>query len=247
MAALELLVRNVIPVNSFVKADTAKDVVTPPPDEVGVCFGKQSTFSHSAQHPTSEQENGIRVNQIGSYGDEEVNYKGDEVHREWERVEFPHPDQGAAAAPVESEMTEGGLGRGEGSAGAKDHFKTEAIKSVTFFLGEREVATETRERQGNLTVIQPKIEHIKEYFVFNFPIASEVETRGEAAPESTPPHPSSETEMDSSNDQDEKPRIENKPSSQSDEWVQFWNQPGLVGTGTGIYYASGDGVRVANY
>lgn len=46
---------------------------------------------------------------------------------------------------------------------------TEAIRSVTFYLGEREVRHERRATAGGITGVTPVIETIREYLRFDFP------------------------------------------------------------------------------
>ena len=62
----------------------------------------------------------------------------------------------------------------------------EAIRSITFYLGEREVRRERRRIEGRVTTVEPVIETIREYVRLDFPVGLEGQ-RGEPAPPETPP------------------------------------------------------------
>lgn len=62
----------------------------------------------------------------------------------------------------------------------------EAIRSVTFSLGEREVRQERRTIEGRVTTVEPVIETIRDYVRLDFPFALEGQ-RGEPHPPETPP------------------------------------------------------------
>ena len=64
----------------------------------------------------------------------------------------------------------------------------EGIRSVTFFLGVREVVHEERSVRGSYTSIQPTIEHVSEYLRFNFPFTTALE-RGVRPPPDSPDLP----------------------------------------------------------
>lgn len=62
----------------------------------------------------------------------------------------------------------------------------EAIRSVTFYLGEREVRRDRRKIEGRVTSVEPVIETIREYVRLDLPVDLEG-ARGEPAPPETPP------------------------------------------------------------
>ena len=62
----------------------------------------------------------------------------------------------------------------------------EGIRSVTFYLGEREVRRESRKVAGSVTSIEPVIETIREYVRLDFPFGL-AGARGEPHPPETPP------------------------------------------------------------
>ena len=64
--------------------------------------------------------------------------------------------------------------------------EVEGIKSVTFFLGEREVTHEPRTVRGGVTTIEPVIETIEEYMRFDFSTVVSG-ARGEPHPPATEP------------------------------------------------------------
>ena len=63
----------------------------------------------------------------------------------------------------------------------------EAIRSVTFFLGSREVRHERRESEGGQTHVTPVIEMIRDYVKLTFPFGDREGARGEPHPPPTPP------------------------------------------------------------
>ena len=62
----------------------------------------------------------------------------------------------------------------------------EAIRSVTFYLGERQVRHERRNVEGGVTNVTPIIETIRHYVRFDFPFGL-AGARGEPHPPPTPP------------------------------------------------------------
>ena len=62
----------------------------------------------------------------------------------------------------------------------------EAIRSVTFCLGERQVRRESRKISGRVTSVMPVIETIRDYVRLDLPIGLAGE-RGEPHPPETPP------------------------------------------------------------
>ena len=63
----------------------------------------------------------------------------------------------------------------------------ELIRSVTFFLGEREVRHERRESEGGQTHVTPVVETIRDYVKLTFPFGDPEGARGEPHPPPTPP------------------------------------------------------------
>ena len=63
----------------------------------------------------------------------------------------------------------------------------EAIRSVTFFLGTREVRHERREAEGGQTHVTPVIETIRDYLKLSFPFGDAEGARGTPHPPETPP------------------------------------------------------------
>lgn len=63
----------------------------------------------------------------------------------------------------------------------------EAIRSVTFYLGEREERRERREQEGGQTRLTPIVETIREYVKLSFPFGDPQGARGKPHPPETPP------------------------------------------------------------
>ena len=63
----------------------------------------------------------------------------------------------------------------------------EQIRSVTFYLGTREVRRERREAEGGVTNVTPVIETIRDYLGFRFPFGDPAGDRGTPHPPETPP------------------------------------------------------------
>lgn len=72
------------------------------------------------------------------------------------------------------------------SAAAEGQVTPEAIRSVTFYMGEREVRHERVEAHGRVTNVTPVIETIRDYVRFDFPF-ERGGARGVPHPPPTPP------------------------------------------------------------
>ena len=145
-----------IPVDSFTR-NRARPTRRGPVPAAGARWGLASRFDFDFMPRPDESGGGLEVTNVRAVASEVV-FSGEETHREFSVAEV---DLSGTILDVEG------------------------TRSVTFYLGDRQVLHEERNVQGNLTTIQPTVETVKEYLKFHFEVIPEVGARGEPHPRET--------------------------------------------------------------